>query len=415
MGFELRPENSKLDTGSAVMWAHHEVPEASSQRFYAMSTVVHIAMLLATALISAPLIEKAEVETVTIEIESEATPIAKGAAVAATRGGSPSNIPVAEMPTAPVKGGNELAGNDDIVVTKPAGKIKSAKAAVPASAKSSKLSSMAPKAAPVVAVAASIDDIDAPELDEALIEKNQVVRGIDDDFGNDFNKVDHQQKAKVKAIASQLNSAADEAAQEGDEFLNSLADETNKNTQAFLAANKARRAKDYEGIASALAAEKAAARAAAAAAAARAQAARNGTGQGQGAGGGQTNGMGAGNNGANAPSTMLAGTPNGIRKLEQLRQMPGNPIPQYSTDERLNGHQGNIVFYAYVDKNGFLNKFKQVSTTGYANLDSKTLTALKKWRFYPGQEGWVELPFGWTLKGGAKAIGGTLRTRSAMR
>ena len=44
-------------------------------------------------------------------------------------------------------------------------------------------------------------------------------------------------------------------------------------------------------------------------------------------------------------------------------------------------------------------------------LNGKTLKALKGWKFYPGQEGWVEIPYRWTLKGGAQPIGPILRTK----
>jgi TonB family protein len=95
--------------------------------------------------------------------------------------------------------------------------------------------------------------------------------------------------------------------------------------------------------------------------------------------------------------------------LEQLRQMPGNKFPQYSQDERLSRQEGQAMFYAYVNKDGSLSQFKLGQSTGYRNLDSKTLAALKKWKFYPGQEGWVEMPFKWTLNGEALEAGGQLR------
>ena len=67
------------------------------------------------------------------------------------------------------------------------------------------------------------------------------------------------------------------------------------------------------------------------------------------------------------------------------------------------------MFYAYVNKDGSLSQFKLGKSTGYRNLDGKTLAALKKWKFYPGQEGWVEMPFKWALSGEAMEAGGQLR------
>lgn len=91
-----------------------------------------------------------------------------------------------------------------------------------------------------------------------------------------------------------------------------------------------------------------------------------------------------------------------VRKLEDLRQKPGNPKPQYDVQDRMNGLSGTVVVNAYVTKEGSLSMLRLIKSTGHANLDRKTLAALKDWKFYPGQEGWVELPFRWDLKGGVQ-------------
>ena len=100
-----------------------------------------------------------------------------------------------------------------------------------------------------------------------------------------------------------------------------------------------------------------------------------------------------------------------LRSLAQLRQKPGNPRPQYDPQERLNGHNGAVIFKAFVTSDGSLTEFKMLQSTGYKNLDFKTLKALKQWKFYPGQEGWVELPFQWDLKGGPQEMPALLRRR----
>lgn len=97
------------------------------------------------------------------------------------------------------------------------------------------------------------------------------------------------------------------------------------------------------------------------------------------------------------------------RTLDQLKQMPNNPKPSYSEEERLWGHQGQIVFLAFINKEGAVSDFKLMKSTGHKNLDLKTFAALKKWRFYPGQEGWVELPYVWSLKGGTQEMPTLLR------
>lgn len=89
-----------------------------------------------------------------------------------------------------------------------------------------------------------------------------------------------------------------------------------------------------------------------------------------------------------------------VRGLGDLIQMPGNPKPRYSIEERRRGEQGLVVFWAYINSSGRPTRFYKVESTGYKNLDQKTLSALSRWRFKAGQEGWVELPFSWALTGG---------------
>ncbi len=100
-----------------------------------------------------------------------------------------------------------------------------------------------------------------------------------------------------------------------------------------------------------------------------------------------------------------------VRALDQLRQMPGNPKPQYDSQERLKGHMGVVVFQAFVTKEGQLTDFQLLKSSGHRNLDAKTLKALKQWKFYPGQEGSVELPFNWNLKGGPQEMPAFLRRK----
>ena len=99
-----------------------------------------------------------------------------------------------------------------------------------------------------------------------------------------------------------------------------------------------------------------------------------------------------------------------VRNLGDLRQMPGNPRPQYSYEERMNRIEGEVIFHAFVNPDGTLKDFKILKSSGSRSLDGKTLGALKKWRFYPNQSGWVQIPFVWTLKGEAESADGLLKT-----
>jgi TonB family protein len=244
-----------------------------------------------------------------------------------------------------------------------------------------------------VVIPQSLDDISTPDLDESAV-KNVAAETMDEkDLSEDLNKVDDQHRKLVALEQKKMNDDAEQAEQENAAALAEVEKE-NQNEKARIAAlNQARRNAEAKNIAAAQAAEKAgqeraAAREAAAAAAAMAakNAAQNGNGDGTG-----------------DAENASAGTPQGeIRQLADLKQMPGNRKPMYDVNERLKGHQGTAIFMAYISKEGRTGQFKLVQSSGYRNLDAKTLAALKQWKFYPGQEGWVEMPIQWDLKGGVQ-------------
>jgi TonB family protein len=108
-------------------------------------------------------------------------------------------------------------------------------------------------------------------------------------------------------------------------------------------------------------------------------------------------------------TTSSFGIQEGVRSLEQLKQIPGNKRPRYDSEDRLKGRQGMVAFLAYISKDGRPTQFKLVQSSGHKNLDLKTLAAIKTWKFYPGQEGWVEIPIKWDLRGGPQEAPATLR------
>lgn len=87
------------------------------------------------------------------------------------------------------------------------------------------------------------------------------------------------------------------------------------------------------------------------------------------------------------------------RSAKRLEQLPNNPLPYYSVEDRFLGKEGLVIFLGYVVESGVLTRLELKKTSGHQSLDRRTLQALKKWRFKPGQEGWVELPFLWQLEG----------------
>lgn len=417
-----RSENTAVDFD---MWmlAHKEPEVSKTPKFVTLSAAVHAAAILAIAVMTVPLVETAKTETITIEIEDVPIPVMKaprGARVPPTQGGTP-----VHQDTPRVEKMEEAGSPGDIVVAKPAAPAK-AKAAAKSVAKS--LPAKAPKAASQAvagkaarsiapkttfkAVPMTIDDIEAPELDQGELSKAAVASNLNEDFNEDFENIDRSQRSAIEGEKRSMEAMAAALAAEQDDDLNALADANQEEADRLAAAQNSLRERNAKSIASALAAERAAA--AAKQAAAREAAAKKGGLGGNGNGLGMKDGEGAGNSGSKGPGTQLSGMPSGVRSLDQLRQMPGNPRPQYDREERRRGDQGEIAFVAYINKQGYVSQFKMLKSTGFRNLDSKTLAALKKWRFYPGQEGWVELPFRWDLKGGVQEDGGLLR-RSVSR
>ncbi len=108
-------------------------------------------------------------------------------------------------------------------------------------------------------------------------------------------------------------------------------------------------------------------------------------------------------------SSIAMPAPEEVREIADLRQRPGNPLPRYSDIERLRRHEGEVTYMAYVTSEGRLTNFILTQTSGHSNLDQKTLNSLKSWRFYPGQEGWVEIPQVWVLTGEAEEAPAQLR------
>lgn len=103
------------------------------------------------------------------------------------------------------------------------------------------------------------------------------------------------------------------------------------------------------------------------------------------------------------------GAANGVRPLEDLKQMPGNIKPAYDSEDRFKKREGEVIFHALISPKGEPKNFKLIKSSGHRSLDAKTLAALKKWKFFAGQEGWVEIPFAWELKGGPQEKPSLLR------
>lgn len=119
--------------------------------------------------------------------------------------------------------------------------------------------------------------------------------------------------------------------------------------------------------------------------------------------------------GAIGKTNQAFGVKNGIRQIGDLKQSAGNLRPTYDVEDRRLQRQGQITILAYVTRDGGLTNFKMTASSGHPTLDQKTMNAIRRWRFMAGQEGWVEIPFNWSLKGDAQEMPSTLRRSLSQR
>ncbi|MES2802279.1 MAG: energy transducer TonB [Bdellovibrionota bacterium] len=378
-----------------------------SSKYFGVSVIIHVALAIGALFVTVPVMEKLKSEPILVEFEAIQelppmpvkpiqTEITKGENVKPTRGGKIAHSPA---PSAP------LNAKDDVIVKGPAKTAKVAKAKM--STAKTKTSGGVAKAATYApsraGVPETLEDIPAPKLDFDGVAAEQTGNLGDDEFENEFKNIDHANEAAVRAEKARMDDETRLIGDQQDQSLKALEDKIAADARVMNDDLMASRTKNAAAVARLKASENAAAaeraareKAEAIAAASRAR----GTGD---------TGAGRGSSGANENAKAAAGSPTGVRSIDQLRQIPGNPKPSYSIEERLNRQQGRVIFQAYVTKEGGLMNFRLLTSTGYKNLDGKTLAALKKWKFYPGQQGWVEIPQAWTLKGDVQQMPATLR------
>lgn len=385
-----------------------------SSKYFGVSVFIHVALAIGAIFVTVPAMEQLKNEPIVIELESTQelpppmpvmpiqTEIAKGEDVKATRGGQISD---SLAPSAP------LNAKEDVVIKGPAktSKLAKAKMSTTKTKTSGGVEKVATYAPSRSGVPETLEDIPAPKLDFDGVAAEQVGNFGDDEFENEFKNIDNANEASLRAEKAKMDNEARLIGDQSDQSLKALEDKIAADARLMNDELEATRTKNAAAYARLKASENAAAaerasreKADALAAAAMAR----GTGDA---------GQGRGSSGADESAKAAAGSPTGVRSIDQLRQMPGNPKPSYSTEERLNRQQGRVIFQAYVTKEGGLTSFRLLTSTGYKNLDGKTLGALKKWRFYPGQQGWVEIPQIWTLKGDVEQMPATLRRKQSFR
>lgn len=380
----------------------------STSKYFGLSIFIHMTLAIAALFITVPALEKLQPEPITIEVLETPPPEIKPLILEQAKGEVEKPTLGARAVHAPAPS-STLNAKEDVVIKAPVKKSPRAKAKM-ATLKTktgggiAKIAISAPSRA---GVPETLEDIAAPELEEG-VDVQQVGALGEDEFENSFKNVDHESDAALRAERSALDNEAQQIADEKEAALAALEEDNQAQARAMNDALEATRTKNAAALAQVRASERAAAEKAARdeadrAAKAAALARKNASG---------AAGIGASNRGENSNSNAQTGSANGIRSIDELKQVPGNPKPAYSHDERLRREQGQVVFVAFVTADGKLTNFKLVQSTGFRNLDGKTLSALKKWKFYPGQQGWVEIPQVWTLKGDVEEMPTQLRRKN---
>ena len=348
--------------------------QTRSFSFFSLSTIAHAGLVLAT--FALPAMQENH-ELIQMEILASA-PAPVSPVVAATP------APEKALEAKPEAAAPAPAPSPAPAVVAAPAKPAASKAPKVATAlpKASAPAKAAPAPAPVKALDTQEESpvVVAPAV-EAPAEPEPQAQLKEEDIAEDLDKIDEEQNAKVAAVSqeelknheAQVLAVQKKTQIESANLAKENADKRKAERDALAAANAAKAAQQAE------AAREAQATAAAALAA---------------------NQASAGN-----------GNGDSIRDLKDLKQVPGNKTPQYDNEDRLKGRAGEVAFLAFVSREGAMTQFKMLKSSGHRELDAKTLKAIRNWKFYPGQEGWVEIPMKWDLKGGVQEIPATLRRK----
>lgn len=87
-----------------------------------------------------------------------------------------------------------------------------------------------------------------------------------------------------------------------------------------------------------------------------------------------------------------------------LRQQGGNRPPLYPVADRIRRESGKVMVLGYVDRNGDVSRVQIEDSTGTPRMESNAIQAFSNYKFQKGQEGWVKMPFEFTLDGEARVI-----------
>ncbi|MEM7647196.1 MAG: TonB family protein [Pseudomonadota bacterium] len=93
-----------------------------------------------------------------------------------------------------------------------------------------------------------------------------------------------------------------------------------------------------------------------------------------------------------------------IMSRESIQQQGGNRPPQYPIVDRIRKNTGTVTVIGYVNKKGRVSDVKVDSSTGTRRMNVSSMAAFKNYRFQKGQQGWVKMPFKYTLDDGEARV-----------
>ena len=117
------------------------------------------------------------------------------------------------------------------------------------------------------------------------------------------------------------------------------------------------------------------------------------------------NGTGSGNKiGASGAAQLGAPVGTQFRNAEEMAERPGNKMPIYPMQDRVNGHQGVVMLVGQVAQDGHVAKATVQKSSGSIAMDQASMMAFRNWKFAPGQEGYVYKSFRFNLTGEAQEV-----------
>jgi TonB family protein len=374
--------------------------EASSWGYHFTSSVLHV-LAFSSAIFFGSLVPRPELPPLT-----EITIIEKSAEapVVAAQVKLPKSAPSGAEGIQPSESLNKIVDKDAVVVSrqkKVAKRISHTKTRTVKSRLTAKHPSKVARRV-IHGPTVKVSEIEAPILETDEFEqtlksdvKFQAKKFDETSISEELEKIDRENSYKVAALQKDLDKQTDDFMSEQEEDIKSLSREVALTDAQLKEQVEKSKKQDQARIVQAKAAETLAAKQAAEQSSMQAaQAAKEAQ--------------------ALARGRSL-GVDGPVRSLQEIKQMPGNRKPMYDAEDRLARRQGEVSFLAYVSRDGQITKFKLLQGTGHRSLDAKTLGAIRTWRFYSGQEGWVEIPYKWDLKGEPQEMPATLRRKISQK